>query len=56
MYIVRDREAGNEIERFETIEEARVALRKYEEQDKTDDTYEEDFYEIYDEEKEESVE
>lgn len=56
MYIVRDREAGNEIERFETVEEARIALEKYEEQDKADDTYEEDFYEIYDDKKEKAVE
>ena len=45
--IIRDAEAGNEIARFETVEEARAELQKYEEQDKTDGTFEEGFYEIY---------
>ena len=46
MYVVRDREAGNVITQFETIEEAQKELKKYEEQDKKDGTYTEDFYEI----------
>lgn len=45
--IIRDAEAGNEIARFETVEEARAELQKYEEQDKADGSYEEGFYEIY---------
>lgn len=46
MYVVRDREAGNVITQFETMEEAQKELEKYEEQDKKDGTYTEDFYEI----------
>lgn len=55
-YWTRDRETGNKIESFETLEEARAAILAYEEQDKADDTYSEDFYEIYNEENEEIVE
>ena len=43
MYVVRDREAGNVITQFETMEEAQKELEKYEEQDKKDGTYTEDF-------------
>ena len=46
MYVVRDREAGNVITQFETMEDAQKELEKYEEQDKKDGTYTEDFYEI----------
>lgn len=45
-YVIRDREAGNEIERFATREEAEQQFAKYEEQDLADGTYEENFYEI----------
>ena len=48
MYVVRDREAGNVITQFETMEEAQKEIEKYEEQDKKDGVYVEDFYEIYD--------
>lgn len=56
MYITRDREAGNEIERFETMEEAREAVKQYEKSDIEDGTYTEDFYEIYDSESEVVIE
>ena len=46
--VIRDREAGNVITEFDTVEEAKKELEKYEEQDKKDGTYTEDFYEIYD--------
>lgn len=46
-YWTRDREAGNKIECFETLEEAQNAIKAYEEQDKNDGTFEIDFYEIY---------
>ena len=46
MYVVRDREAGNVITQFETMEEAQKEIEIYEEQDKKDGTYTEDFYEI----------
>lgn len=52
-YWTRDREAGNKIECFETLEEAQKALTAYEEEDKKDGTYEENFYEIYNTETEE---
>lgn len=54
-YWTRDREAGNKIESFETLEEAREAVKAYEEQDKKDRTFEADFYEIYDEEEEKII-
>lgn len=46
-FIIRDREAGNEITRFDSYEEAVAELEKYEETDKAEGTYTEDFYEIY---------
>lgn len=55
-YWTRDREAGSKIEPFAALEEAREAIVDYENQDKADGTYSENFYEIYDEEKEEIVE
>ena len=48
-YWTRDREAGNKIECFETLEEAQKAIEAYEDQDKNEGTFEEDFYEIYSE-------
>lgn len=54
-YWTRDREAGNKIESFATLEEAREAIKGYEEQDKKDRTFEADFYEIYDEEEEKII-
>lgn len=50
-FYTRDREAGNKIEEFATLEEAREAIKAYEAADKQDDSYTEDFYEIYDTEK-----
>ena len=47
-YLTRDREAGNVIDEFATLDEARKAIEAYEEQDKQDGTYTKDFYEIYD--------
>lgn len=45
-YVVRDREAGNVVERFDSLEEAETALRGYEESDKSEGIYEADFYEV----------
>lgn len=47
-YVTRDREAGYVIDRFATVEEAKKAIENYEDSDKKDGLYEEDFYEIYD--------
>lgn len=55
MIVIRNREAGIIIERFETVEEARETLAKFEEEDEENEIYEPDFYEIYDTEKEEIV-
>lgn len=55
-YYTRDREAGNKIESFTTLEEARDALKAYEVQDKKDGIFEANFYEIYDEEEGKTVE
>ena len=52
-YVTRDREAGNIIERFATKEEAEQALAAYEEADRKDGIFVEDFYEVA---KEESAE
>ena len=52
-YIIRDREAGNIIEQFSTIEEAKKKLKEYENADKSEGIYTENFYEIYDTKKEE---
>ena len=46
MYIIQDREAGNYVDGFNTIEEAQEVLAQHEEQDKKDWVYVEDFYEI----------
>lgn len=54
-FITRDREAGNEIERFETLELAKKAVAEYEATDKEEDTFTEDFYEIYDAEEEKVI-
>lgn len=51
-YIIRDREAGNKVESFETLVEAQNTLKKYEKDDKKEGIYEENFYEIYDSENE----
>ena len=45
-YNTQDREAGNSIDKFETLEEAEKAIAEYESEDKHDGTYTEDFYEI----------
>ena len=47
-YETRDYETGTCIDEFETIEEARNAIEQYEEEDKKNDCFEENFYEIYD--------
>lgn len=50
-FIIRDREAGNKIAEFgtlETLEEARAELEAFEATDKSEGTYTEDFYEIVD--------
>lgn len=54
-YITRDREAGNVIDYFSTLAEARKAIEAYERSDKAEDIYEENFYEIYDSRAEEIV-
>ena len=54
-YVIRDREAGNEIVRSNTLKQAQMILKKFETEDKKDGIYEENFYEIYDLEKEEII-
>lgn len=49
-YVVRDHEAGNEIERYTTQAEALECMRSFVRQDKRDGTYQCEFYEVYDEE------
>ena len=47
IYITRDHEAGNEIESFDTLQEALEAIEKYIETDKVEGNYTENFYEVY---------
>ncbi|MBP3801065.1 MAG: hypothetical protein J6I85_03405 [Clostridia bacterium] len=47
-FIIRDREAGNIIDSFDTFNEAEKKLKSYEEEDKKENIYSENFYEIYD--------
>ena len=46
MFIIRDREAGNYIEAVETYEEALETIEEYEEEDRKDGNFTENFYEI----------
>lgn len=46
-YIIQDREAGNFIECFNTLIEAKNKIVEFENQDKKDGIYTPDFYEIY---------
>lgn len=45
-YITQDREAGNVIDEFATRAEAEAAIRAYEEEDRANGCYEENFYAI----------
>lgn len=45
-FYIQDREAGNVIDWFKTKEEAEQQLAQYEESDKEEGIYVEDFYEI----------
>ena len=47
-----DRETGTFIDEFNTIEEAKAAIAEYETRDKVDGVYEEDFYDVVNEEHE----
>lgn len=45
-FIIRDSEAGNTIETFNSAEEAQETLLQYEDEDKKDGIYVQGFYEI----------
>jgi hypothetical protein len=47
-YDTREYETGAWIDSFDSVEEARAAIQKYEEDNRKNGTYEEDSYEIYD--------
>lgn len=49
MFYTADRETGTFIDSFETVREARRAIRKDEEDDMREGTYEADFYDVVDE-------
>lgn len=55
MFQIRDRQGGNVIDSFESLEAATYALNEYEEADKLEGIYKEDFYEIFDSSKDEIV-
>ena len=48
MFEVRDRQGGNVIDSFDSLEAAMYTLNEYEDADKLDGIYEENFYEIFD--------
>lgn len=48
MFKVRDRQGGNVIDSFESLEAATYVLNEYEEADKLEGIYTENFYEIFD--------
>ena len=47
MFQVRDRQGGNVIDSFDSLEAATYALNEYEEADKLEGIYTENFYEIF---------
>ena len=53
-YAVRDHEAGNVIDECDNLIEAQDLIDQYEYDDKEDETYTENFYEIYDRDTEET--
>ena len=55
MFEVRDRHGGNVIDSFDSLEAAMYTLNEYEDADKLDGIYEENFYEIFDSSKDEIV-
>ena len=55
MFSIRDRQGGNVIDSFDSLEAATYVLNEYEEADKLDNIYEENFYEIFDSSKDEIV-
>ena len=48
-FVIRDTEVGNVIDRFRTRAEAEQAILEYEAEDKADESYTENFYEVYEE-------
>ena len=54
-FIVRESEAGNDIDSFDTPEEAIECVDKFEQQDEEDGTYVAGFYEVYDNESEKII-
>lgn len=48
MFEVRDRQGGNIIDSFDSLEAATYALNEYEEANKLEGIYTENFYEIFD--------
>lgn len=48
MFQIRDRQGGNVFDSFESLEAATYALNEYEEADKLEGIYTENFYEIFD--------
>lgn len=48
-YYTADKEAGNKIEMFNSIDEAKKAIAKYEVEDREDGVYTPDFYDVVNE-------
>lgn len=47
-FIVRDRQTGVWIESFNSLLEAKKCIEQFETEDKVNEIYEPDFYEVYD--------
>lgn len=48
-YYTADKETGTIIDEFDTLEEAIAEIKKYEEIDKIEGTYEDEFYDVVNE-------
>ena len=46
-FVTRDREAGNVIDEFADLDDAKAAVESYEDEDRKNGDYTENFYEIY---------
>lgn len=55
-FSIRDHESGNVIDEFDSLAEAQEQLALYLQEDKDNGEYQEDSYEIYDNDKQEVVE
>jgi hypothetical protein len=46
MYLIQDRQAGNQVDVFDSLTDAETALKLYESEDRANGDFVDDFYEI----------